>query len=39
MHSAINGKTLSTYMLDVPTGATHGALYSIDTEGEAVAGE
>ena len=39
MHPPIAGKTLSTYTLDVPTGATHGAFYAIDTEAEAVPGE
>jgi hypothetical protein len=38
MHPAINGKTLTTHTVDVPTGETHGALYAIETEGEAVAG-
>ena len=38
-HPPIHGKTLTTYTLDVPTGATHGAFYSIDTEAEAVTGE
>jgi hypothetical protein len=41
-HPPINGKTFTTYTLDTldaPTGATHGAFYSIETEAEDVPGE